>query len=135
MVKISDLIASHFFLHEHIDSGKYKDIILNSIGVEKWNDLGLHYIFNIENTIHYKAIIEKNFSLYNEYIKEGWGIDRENLYKQILNCEDESKLFGVHPLEIKWNPKYEKYLITDGLHRTCYFLSKYGSEYYIKSSL
>jgi len=133
MIKISDLVASHFFLQEHIDSGKYKDVIKNSIGVEKWSKLGLHYIFKVEDTIHYRVIIEKEFSLYNEYIMEGWGINREHLYNQILQCDDDTKLFETHPLETGWLHKYEKYLIKDGLHRTCYLLHKYGSGYQIKN--
>jgi len=90
-IKISDLIASHFFKNE--DLIKYETVYKNSIGIENWNDSGYHYIFEIKNTIHYKSISNNDFNLYNEYIKDGWNINREDLFRVILENDNDEKLF------------------------------------------
>jgi hypothetical protein len=129
-IKISDLVESHFFKNEDLE--KYKYLSDSSIGYENWNSEGIHYIFKINNTIHYNAVLSNNFEIYNQYIQDGWNINREDLFRQILNCEDDEKLLEIEPIKVEYLEKYEKYLIIDGLHRVSYLLNKYGEEYILK---
>jgi hypothetical protein len=72
-----------------------------------------HYIFSIENSVHFKTLVSGDYKDYNELVKNQ-PEHSEKIYKEL---QEEFSLSKMQPIQLEWNGEIQKYLINDGCHR------------------
>ena len=84
-----------------------------------------HYIFHMEDTIHYNALITNNFNLYNEYITKTRQSEHSvTIFKKLLEYFDINKIEKIKVELITLDCGLKKYVILDGVHRIIILLLK-----------
>jgi hypothetical protein len=78
------------------------------------------YYFNIRDSIHFKALVNKNFDEYNDYLNAAPQFEHnEEKFKKLLNELDLNKMPKIELIQINNN-----FYIYDGLHRASILLYK-----------
>ena len=97
------------------------NIVLNpNWEIQKMNDDGTYFIHsNIENSIHYQALVTKNFNQYNTLINKTNQLEHSQVkFLELYNILD---IGFVRKNKIKL---HRNNYILDGLHRICILLHK-----------
>lgn len=77
--------------------------------------LNPHYIFDIENCIHYKCLADNNFHDYEMLLNTTDQPEHSLLnYKTLIR---EFNLKQMKPITVTFNSIVKKYLVEDGCHR------------------
>jgi len=83
---------------------------------------GEHICLHIEDSIHYKSLINDNFDLYFKLITDTNQREHSiDIYKNILENFDIAKMDRI---QVRYEPKIKKYIISDGVHRLSILLFK-----------
>lgn len=113
-INFEDILLAHFL---NFDNVFYKK--------SNHQESPFMYLFSIENSIHYQAILNRDFSFYNEYVintnqtKDNHTVEN---FKKLLEDFDLEKM---EKIQIKYIPDIKKYRIIDGCHRiSCMFLKQ-----------
>lgn len=77
--------------------------------------LNPHYVFSIENSIHYKSLINNNFDDYKMLLNTT--IQPEHSLSNYKKLIDRFNLKTMDPIKLTFNPEIKKYLVEDGVHR------------------
>lgn len=81
---------------------------------------GEHIILSIRDSIHYRSLLNNDYTLYNEYIsitnQKEHSIEN---FKKIKDTFDIKKIGNINLLYVN---KYKRYILQDGLHRTALLL-------------
>lgn len=76
-----------------------------------------HYLFKIEHSIHYKALVSNDYTDYALLIhttnQQEHTLDE---YLKLINTFDKSRLYEDR-LSLSWDAAYKKYIVLDGCHR------------------
>jgi hypothetical protein len=81
-----------------------------------------HHCFHIFDTIHYNSLLKDNYDIYNYLIIHTKQYEHsENNFKTLLNNFDISK---INKINLEYDDKLDKYIVTDGVHRLCILLFK-----------
>ena len=81
-----------------------------------------HHCFHIFDTIHYNSLLKDNYELYNKLIISTNQYEHtEEKFKSLLNNFDINKM---NKIDLVYDQKIDKYIITDGIHRVCILLFK-----------
>jgi hypothetical protein len=74
-----------------------------------------HYLFKIEDTIQYNALVTNNYNAYNEYIsKTNQNEHSVSIFKQLLY---DFTLEKIGKIKLEFVSSINKFLIRDGVHR------------------
>lgn len=110
MINIKNILALHFITKNFDKENNYTKYTIEE-GPNTFK------ILPIENTIHYKALLENNFLDYEKYnLETNQGRNKQkflSLYEKINKEEDLGEITLSYRIELK------KFLILDGLHRIC----------------
>ena len=103
---------------------------LDNIAIKHWirfeydvsNSLAFdspHFIFSIEDSIIYKALVSNNFEDYNKLILTT--NQSEHSESKFVKLKDTFEVDLLehpdHQIKLYWHPKVQKYIIKDGCHR------------------
>lgn len=108
-MKFSDIAVKH--------SNKFKYNISKRIAY-----LEPHYIFNIEDCVHYRCLVSDNFNDYKMLLNVTDQPEHSLIKFKTLICEFDIK--KMEPVIVSFNPKIKKYLVEDGCHRLSIMLYK-----------
>lgn len=114
-ININNIYCKHWLVNNeliaHINNAMYNVIIYKP-----------HHCFHIFDTIHYNSLSKNNYELYNKLIiKTKQNEHSEQLFKTLLNNFDINKM---NKIDLVYDEKINKYIITDGVHRLSILLFK-----------
>lgn len=76
-----------------------------------------HYLFKVEDSIHYKTLVEGDFTNYNTLIKTTNQTEHsEEMFKTLINEFNEEE-FNVKKMRMFYDDSLSKYVVKDGCHR------------------
>lgn len=105
-IKLDDIIVKHLikFGYDTSDAIEYKKP---------------HYLFAVEDSIHFKALEEKSFNTYKTLIETTKQKEHsESNFKKLIEDFDFEKLKeDKNKITILWDKDLGKFLIEDGSHR------------------
>lgn len=107
---------------------KFSDIAVKHLINFKYNVskcitfLEPHYIFNIEDCIHYNCLVSDNFNDYKMLLSTTNQPEHSMIKFKNLICEFDIK--KMNPVIVSFNPEIKKYLVDDGCHRLSIMLYK-----------
>ncbi len=104
MISLDDILVKHLILFDYDIS----DAIIF---------ISPHFVFRIEDSIHYKCLINSNFSDYNSLLNTTMQSEHsiEN-YLELMKKFDINKL-STNKIKLEWVDEIKKYIILDGCHR------------------
>jgi len=72
-----------------------------------------HYIFSIENSVHFKTLKGGEYEDYNKLVQ----YQKEHSEEKYKKLQKEFNLSKMQPIQLEWNGQIQKYLVNDGCHR------------------
>jgi len=81
-----------------------------------------HMAMDLRDSIHYWALVNQDFSTYDQLITRTKQL--EHSIDTFVRLHEEFCLEKMLPIQIRYEPKIEKYVILDGVHRACILLYK-----------
>ena len=114
-LKINDIYIKHYLINDELKlnfkNTKHPSYII-----------GVHTCFHIEDSINYKSLINDNFNIYNKLITDTKQREHNiDIYKNLLNNFDITKMDLI---QVEYESKIKKYIVTDGIHRLSILLFK-----------
>lgn len=84
--------------------------------------IGVHYIFSVKNSIHYKTLESKNYENYEHLISST--NQREHSKKNFNKLLNNFDLKKVGKIKLEYNKSINKFLVNDGCHRLAIIVFK-----------
>jgi hypothetical protein len=83
-----------------------------------------HYLFKVEDTIHYRSLVEDKYCDYEKLITTTK--QKEHSLNKFLKLRDEFDVDKLvkNKIVLRWDKQYEKYLVLDGCHRLAIIMYK-----------
>ena len=106
-ILIDDILCKHWLKDNKLK--EYLNLVDNYIYDEP------HYCFNIKDSIHYNALMNNNYDTYNYLINITNQKEHSLINFKLL--QNEFCLEKMTPINVIFNNKLNKYIITDGVHR------------------
>lgn len=108
-ISIDNIYCKHWLVNDilkgHINDAKYP------IGI-----YSIHHCLHIFDTIHYNAIINNNFDLYNNLIiNTNQSEHSEEIYKNLIINFDINKM---NKINLIYDEKLDKYIGTENIYKT-----------------
>lgn len=110
-----------------------KEISFENLLVRHWirfdYDLGdfytkesVHYLYTVENSIHYKCLVSGDYSDYNNLITTT--NQTEHSLNKFLKLKEKFNidLLTDNKIIVDWHESYDKYTVIDGAHRLAIML-------------
>ena len=72
-----------------------------------------HYVFTIENSIHYQALVTNDYTRYRRLVKD----QPEHSEEIFTNLQQNFDINKIGKIQLEWNEMLQKYLVNDGCHR------------------
>lgn len=105
-IKLNNFVVSHLL----VKGQKEKNLIEKSIKY-----IAPHYIFNIQDCIHYNSLITNNFEDYINLLKNTK--QPEHSLEKFLKLKEEFNLDKLDKIECLYDSKLDKFIVLDGVHR------------------
>ena len=83
---------------------------------------GLHYLFHIRDSIHYNSLNNKNFDRYKRYLDTT--TQPEHSVDNFINLFNKFDINKIERINVKYNHRFKKYIIHDGVHRLSIMIYK-----------
>lgn len=119
-MKISELYCLHW-LKKELKGLKEFNNYLKTLNYP-YEINGVHIYIHIKDTIHYKALKENNYDLYEKLII--LTDQKEHKLETFLKLRDNFNLNKMNKIEYKYSKKMNKNYIIDGVHRLSIMLYK-----------
>jgi len=110
-----------------------KQISFDNLLIRHWilfnYDLGefytkeaVHYLYTVENSIHYKCLVSGDYSDYNNLITTT--NQSEHSLQKFLKLKDtfDTSFLESNKIVLDWHESYSKYTVIDGAHRLAILL-------------
>jgi hypothetical protein len=104
LIDLDDILLRHYI--------KFDYDVSKSLGKD-----GLHHLFKIEDSIHYKSLINDDYSVYETLITTTK--QKEHSKDKFLELKEEFdyNLLKENKINILWSNEFKKYTVQDGCHR------------------
>ncbi len=89
--------------------------------VDKLNKWGQRYL-QIQETLHYKALVTKDFTAYENYIKKTG--QKDHSVDKFKKLEEEFALASYTPIQLSFDSERDSLIVQDGVHRLSILLYK-----------
>lgn len=117
-IDIKNIYCNHFLKNENLKDF-CKNTKYDSFSYPPYQVLTS---FHIEDTIHYKALMNNDYSKYAEYVKIT--NQKEHSVEKFLNLLDNFDIKKMKKIEVLYNFEKNKYFVQDGVHRLSILLYK-----------
>ncbi len=117
-ININDIYCNHYLktseLVDYCKSPNYKSF--------KYPEFPLLTSFHVKDTIHYNALVNNYYKIYDTYIKDTE--QKEHSLSSFHNLRDNFTINKIKKIKVKYNFEKNKYFVTDGVHRLCIMVYK-----------
>jgi hypothetical protein len=110
-INSNDLYCPHLF-------ETFTDDLKEKYSVNSAEFISPHYLFHINQTIHYQALVKNNYDDYNNYTVKQSDHNESNFNK----LRDNFDIDNMNKISVTFNNIIKKYIVTDGIHRLCLML-------------
>lgn len=84
----------------------------------------IHYLYTVQNSIHYRSLILEDYSEYEKLILSTDQFEHSlDKFLELKNNFDIDRL-ETNKIVLEWSSLYNKYIVVDGVHRLSILLYK-----------